>query len=276
MLHLLGAPSTIERGAGNEGEDMSITATRAPVAPVVPAPAATPADDGTPTWLNPVRDGDPSSAVLGALTGGIVGIGAGFGLHKLAAARFARLGHPARVGAVLLGAAATAGAIYGGISVASALTRPHAKESERIRGAAARDADIERRTYRALADGHLARADVPVVDRLRLERTELASSDRRNDTRHLVSSLVGGSAAAAVSVLGLYAMRSKPPAFGERLAVEILTPGVALLAFGAGAGIGRVGSMTLLRGDVRDAPNASQQARLQQIDAELDRLLGPS
>ncbi len=224
------------------------------------------------TTTRAAADGDGSvqapSRTAGTITGGIVGAGVATGVHMFT--RRSNLA-PVRIAGAAASVAAVLGGAYAGNRLLPSAGEPTPAETQRISRARAQDLRIQARVLQATADGTLAADDKERVDELRAEREPLAVAAREPN---LVGRALPTAASIAIAGGGMLLAMKYSPDDGKGIAAGFNALMALIIGAPVGYGIGAAARDTWLLGEPHESIPAESQARIDEIDAELDRLLG--
>ncbi len=214
--------------------------------------------------------GSGSARTLGGILGGAVGVGALTGLTALASKSNAQ---PVRIAAAVAGLGAIGGGAFFGQRLLGQATRPTVSELDRAKAAQVEARSIDFRATGAQYRGTLDEDQLKHVNELRDERTKLAEA--RPDQGFVAKwgmPVALGLGAAALA--GFLAMKYSPDD-GKGITAMFNTMMAVPAGGAAGAWAGSVlGDATMPGTRFTEVP-ADSAARIAEIDAELDGLLGP-
>lgn len=251
------------------------TISRAPIAPdridavSITADKADISTDPATAPSDLVGKGSGHARAFGGILGGAIGVGALLGVTALAQKSPAM---PVRVAALVGGLGAVGGGAYVGQKLLGNATRATSAEADRAAAAQVEARSIDFRATEASYRGRIDDKQLAQVDKLRDERTKLAEAapDQGTFAKWVLPVALGVGAAA----LGGFLAMKYSPDDGKGIAAMFNTMGAVPAGLAAGAWGGTVLGNAIAPGERFTEVPAASAARIAEIDAKLDELLG--
>ncbi len=216
-----------------------------------------------------VGKGSGFARVVGGATGAGLGIGAMVGITALTSRSGAV---PVRIAGAVAGLGAIGGGAFLGQRLLGNATRQTAPEHAREASAKREDLAIKYRIDVAEASG-VDRKKISEARKLQGERSELAKAGPDQGFLAKWALPIGvGLAAAAGTAMVAYKLS---PDDGKGITAMFNAMGGMIGGGAAGLGIGAVAGDALFPGTRHDEVPAADAARISEIDAKLDELVGP-
>jgi hypothetical protein len=218
-----------------------------------------------------VGDGAGMSRTFGGLVGGSVGVAAMAGLTMLTRRSSIT---PVRIGGAVAGLAAIGGGAFLGQKLMGTVTRETRAEAQRSSAAKEHDLQVEIRTLQARGRGDLTSDDEARLKELRADR--ISTYEARPGPNWFGKFALPIAFGAGLAVLGAVTGGKLAPDDGKGLNAMFagIGGGAAGLLLGGWSGV-ELGAILTKGPHEASLPDEARQ-RVDQIDREIDSLLGPA